>query len=303
LDGRDWRLEFSQSKKLRDLTRAGSPPARVDFFSSGQSLDSLRWQGRLQSLFSATGRHKLDRVRLLEAGGWQLPSWRGCRSLVSDGQGHLEAIDRPGHERPSCERLLDNLRQQMKVYPSAMQVVVVSGHGDPDRVSGLAVNQLAETLEQATEETGVPVRMFVSDACNLGNLSALAALPSSVEVAVVAQGKPILEEQLAEKDGQVMGSRVRDALDLSALAGDDPQSLARSLVEAPRSTGGLTAVDLKVLREQLLPAVAALKLENGQDLGQQLAQLGASQALEAYHDCLIAHRPSATQPELTGLGA
>ena len=149
----------------------------------------------------------------------------------------------------------------MRDYPSAHQVVLVSGHFQPnkDELAELSTSHIAKALAEAAGKA--PIHVFVTDGCYFGGVDQLKKLPENVQYAIVSQRAITLKEQLVLERGEEK-ARVLPGLNLtdSLEPTDSAATLAQQIVE--RGTGhsgvALAAIDMNAFREQLLPALSQL---------------------------------------------
>ncbi len=266
LDARSWRLATSQHQKLEALTKC---PGQVDFYDAGLSPQDLAAEGHwqrnspfwasLRSGFSKSpsscrgeGEDKVFHGQVMTALGIS-PSWPGRTTYTVEG-----AQFEPGQKEPQASHLAESLALQMRAFPGATQVVVVSGHYDPkqQRLADIPLSQIGEAIDQG------PVGLFVSDGCFLSGVESLEQLPESTRAAVVPQRQGRFIARLFQR-GDQLRAEADNGLVLEPLVESEAKTaleLAKDLVK--RGTGndraGLTAVDLESLRSELTPALARL---------------------------------------------
>ncbi|MFN8606999.1 MAG: FHA domain-containing protein [Vulcanimicrobiota bacterium] len=145
------------------------------------------------------------------------------------------------NQGPRLQQFQELWTDSLASYPSARHVVYISGHGTQESAAGISYADLGQTVRGA--------EMIVLDACNGAQLESLSKLTDSARVAIASEhqvnglGLPI-----QQMFGQPEFAR-------------DPRKLAADMVEAGshfKRAQSLVAVDLQVLKEQLLPGLNSL---------------------------------------------
>ncbi len=167
---------------------------------------------------------------------------------------HYQAVARS----PSIGQFNNLWQKNVRTYPRARHVVFIAGHGNQAGSAGLKYSQLGRSIRGA--------EAIFLDTCNGSQLESLVKLADSAQVAVASthtvrgQGFP-LEEMFGRTS---FPERARD--------------LGAALVQAAHHnmpSESLVAVDLPVLRDQLLPALDRL----GQRLS-RASQVGRGDSVE-----------------------
>ena len=131
--------------------------------------------------------------------------------------------------------------ENTRAYPQARHIVYVSGHGDQKSAAGLRYDELGQTVQGA--------EMIMLDACNRGQLESLSKLTNSAQVAIASEHRV---NGLGFPMDQMFG-RHEFARDPRKLAADMVESSSHS-----QRAKSLVAVDLQVMKNQLLPGLDAL---------------------------------------------
>ncbi len=142
---------------------------------------------------------------------------------------------------PSNKQFDQAWQASLSSWPQARQVVYLSGHGFQDRAAGISFQHVAKTVKGA--------EAILLDACNGGQIEGLLQLASSARVAVCS-------EHTVRASGFPL-----DAMFGKPDYPEDPRALATSLVQSAhkgRPAESLVAVDLEVLKNQLLPSMEKL---------------------------------------------
>ncbi|MBN9418681.1 MAG: hypothetical protein J0I12_24735 [Candidatus Eremiobacteraeota bacterium] len=124
------------------------------------------------------------------------PAWEGTRVLelsASSGRSPLK-LDSPtvsSNEKldpPTPQELGHSLAEMMKAYPSKHQAVLLAGHGNAFHGwSHYSMDQLAEALGQAVQESGRKIDLVIFDSCLMGNMEGLSKLAPHAQYAVASE--------------------------------------------------------------------------------------------------------------------
>ena len=124
------------------------------------------------------------------------PAWEGTRVLeLSASTGRSpQRLDAPvvssndNTQPPTPQELGHSLAEMMKAYPSKHQAVLLAGHGNAFHGwSHYSMDQLAEALGQAVQESGRKIDLVVFDSCLMGNMEGLSKLAPHAQYAVASE--------------------------------------------------------------------------------------------------------------------
>lgn len=124
------------------------------------------------------------------------PAWEGTRVLeLSASQGRTPfKLDAPtlsstdNIKPPTPQELGHSLAEMMKAYPSKHQAVLLAGHGNAFHGwSHYSMDQLAEALGQAVQESGRKIDLVIFDSCLMGNMEGLSKLAPHAHYAVASE--------------------------------------------------------------------------------------------------------------------
>jgi hypothetical protein len=172
---------------------------------------------------------------------------------------------------PQIDDLETAWRANLKNWPSATQVVYLSGHGERFEVAGLSWPQIAQTIQGAD--------LVILDACNGAQLETLTQLGDSTKT-VLASTHPVRASGLPIE--RIFGA---------ASFPQEPAELATSMLLAAdyrRPAPSLVAVDQEQLQNSLLPSLDRL--------GKKLSQLPPSVLQDLLTKC---ERPDSVEGRTT----
>lgn len=218
---------------------------------------------------------------LLAAGGGLMSAltWQGSRQQWAELQGRPAVVPegwkhvqhRVIQQGPRANQLEQLWQDSLGKWPGARHILYLSGHGFQQEAAGIRFDQLAQRIQGA--------EAVVIDACNGGQIEALARLGGSARIAVVSEhtvrgfGFP-LEAMFGQKAFP-----------------EDSRELGVSLVQAAargRPAASLVAVDLHTLQQRLLPSLDRL--------GRSLNRISQSGQKDTLLQCLAEAETSDADP-------